>query len=166
MAAEPVPSATEFARVTLVPEPTATPLVPAALLNAEHFVGQAQDRHDAAPLAVVTRQLVATVEAAVHGVVVLERLNRGVADATIHTDVSGVFSAPTADGKCDAAALQIIPTSEPCAKTQALILQKGKALGNLAGVPLLRNAANAQILLIPAANNSCVLVALRTVYTD
>ena len=88
------------------------------------------------------------------------------ADASIQNGVSGVFSAPTADGKCDAAALQIIPTSEPCAKSQALILEKGKSLGNLAGVPILQNAANAQIMLIPAANNSCVLVALSTVYTE
>ena len=88
------------------------------------------------------------------------------ADASIQNGVSGVFSSPTADGKCDAAAVQIIPTSEPCSKSQALILEKGKSLGNLAGVPILQNAANAQIMLIPAANNSCVLVALSTVYTD
>jgi hypothetical protein len=80
--------------------------------------------------------------------------------------VSGVFSAPTADGKCDAAALQIIPTGEPCAKTQAQILEKGKSLGNLAGVPILQNAANAQVMLLPGANNTCVLVALSTVYTQ
>jgi hypothetical protein len=80
--------------------------------------------------------------------------------------VSGVFSAPTADGKCDAAALQIIPTGETCAKTQAQILEKGKSLGNLAGVPILQNAANAQVMLLPGANNTCVLVALSTVYTQ
>lgn len=80
--------------------------------------------------------------------------------------VSGVFSTPTADGKCDAAAVQIIPTGEPCAKTQAQILEKGKSLGNLAGVPILQNAANAQVMLLPGANNTCVLVALSTVYTQ
>jgi hypothetical protein len=80
--------------------------------------------------------------------------------------VSGVFSTPTADGKCDAAAVQIIPTAEPCAKTQAQILEKGKSLGNLAGVPILQNAANAQVMLLPGANNTCVLVALSTVYTQ
>ena len=90
----------------------------------------------------------------------------GTSDASISNGVSGVFSTPTAEGKCDAAALQIIPTSEPCSKTQAQVLLKGKSLGNLAGVPILQNAANAQIMLIPAANNSCVLVALSTVYTE
>lgn len=90
----------------------------------------------------------------------------GAADSTISNGVSGVFSSPTAEGRCDAAAVQIIPTSEPCSKTQAQILLKGKSLGNLAGVPLLQNAANAQVMLIPAANNSCVLVALSTVYTE
>lgn len=90
----------------------------------------------------------------------------GAGDSTIHNGVSGVFSSPTAEGKCDAAAVQIIPTSEPCSKTQAQILEKGKSLGNLAGVPLLQNAASAQVMLIPAANNTCVLVALSTVYTE
>jgi hypothetical protein len=80
--------------------------------------------------------------------------------------ISGIFSTPTADGRCDAAAVQIIPTGEPCAKTQAQILEKGKSLGNLAGVPILQNAANAQVMLLPAANNTCVLVALSTVYTQ
>lgn len=90
----------------------------------------------------------------------------GPGDNTISNGVSGVFSAPTAEGRCDAAALQIIPTSEPCSKTQAQILEKGKSLGNLAGVPLMQNASNAQVMLIPAPNNTCVLVALSTVYTE
>ena len=90
----------------------------------------------------------------------------GPGDASITNGVSGVFSSPTAEGRCDAAAIQIIPTTEPCSKTQAQILEKGKSLGNLAGVALFHNAANAQVMLIPAANNSCVLVALSTVYTE
>jgi hypothetical protein len=90
----------------------------------------------------------------------------GPGDNTIANGVSGVFSTPTAEGRCDAAALQIIPTSEPCSKTQTQILEKGKSLGNLAGVPLMQNAANAQVMLIPAPNNTCVLVALSTVYTE
>ncbi len=80
--------------------------------------------------------------------------------------VSSVFSTPTADGKCDAAALQIIPTQDSCAKIQAQVLEKGKLLGDLAGVPILQNAANAQIMLIPAAASSCVVVALSTAYTE
>ena len=88
------------------------------------------------------------------------------ADASIVNGVSGVFSSPTSEGKCDAAAIQIIPSSDSCAKTQAQILERGKALGNLAGVPIFQNAANAQVMLIPAANNTCVLVALSTVYTE
>ena len=88
------------------------------------------------------------------------------ADASVKNGISGVFSSPTSEGKCDAAAIQIIPTVEPCSKTEALILEKGKSLGNLAGVPIFQNAANAQVMLIPATNNSCVLVALSTVYTE
>jgi hypothetical protein len=80
--------------------------------------------------------------------------------------LSGVFSVPTTEGNCDAASLQIIPTTDSCASVQAQILTKGKALGNLAGVPLLQNAANAQVMLLPAAGNGCVLVALSTVYAE
>jgi hypothetical protein len=80
--------------------------------------------------------------------------------------ISGVFSSPTANGKCDAAALQIIPTQDACSKIQAQVLEKGKLLGDLAGIPILQNAANAQVMLIPAAANSCVVVALSTAYTE
>jgi hypothetical protein len=80
--------------------------------------------------------------------------------------LSGVFSVPTAEGKCDAASVQVIPTTDSCAAVQAQILTKGKALGNLAGVPLLQNAANAQVMLLPAAGNGCVLVALSALYTE
>lgn len=85
---------------------------------------------------------------------------------TMPNGLSGVFSVPTAEGRCDAAAMQIIPTTDPCATVQAQVLTKGKALGNLAGVSLLQNAANAQVMLLPGANNSCVLVVLSTVYTE
>lgn len=80
--------------------------------------------------------------------------------------ISGVFSAPTSNGKCDAAAVQIIPTQDPCSKIQAQVMEKGKLLGDLAGIPILQNAANAQVMLIPAAANGCVVVALSTAYTE
>ncbi len=80
--------------------------------------------------------------------------------------ISGVFSSPTADGKCDAAAVQIIPTQDACSKIQAQVMEKGKLLGDLAGIPILQNAANAQVMLIPAAANGCVVVALSTAYTE
>ena len=80
--------------------------------------------------------------------------------------ISGVFSAPTADGKCDAAAVQIIPTQDACSKIQAQVMEKGKLLGDLAGIPILQNSANAQVMLIPAAANGCVVVALSTAYTE
>lgn len=80
--------------------------------------------------------------------------------------ISGVFSAPTGNGKCDAAAVQIIPTQDTCSKIQTQVMEKGKLLGDLAGIPILQNAANAQVMLIPAASNSCVVVALSTAYTE
>jgi hypothetical protein len=80
--------------------------------------------------------------------------------------ISGVFSAPTSNGKCDAAALQIIPTQDACSTIQSQVMEKGKLLGDLAGIPILQNAANAQVMLIPAAANGCVVVALSTAYTE
>ena len=80
--------------------------------------------------------------------------------------ISGVFSTPTAEGKCDAAAVQVVPTMDSCSKLQSQILVQGKVLGNLAGVPILENAVKAQVMLLPGANNSCVVVALRTIYSD
>ena len=80
--------------------------------------------------------------------------------------ISGVFSAPTANGKCDAAAVQIIPTQDSCGKIQTQVLEKGKLLGDLAGIPILQNAANAQVMLIPAGVSGCVVVALSTAYTE
>lgn len=88
------------------------------------------------------------------------------ANAGATNGISGVFSAPTGNGKCDAAAVQIIPTQDACAKIQTQVLEKGKLLGDLAGIPILQNAANAQVMLIPAPANSCVVVALSTAYTE
>ena len=87
-------------------------------------------------------------------------------DSGATNGISGVFSAPTKDGKCDAAAVQIIPTQDACSKIQAQVMEKGKLLGDLAGIPILQNAANAQVMLIPAAANGCVVVALSTAYTE
>ena len=87
-------------------------------------------------------------------------------DANAGAGLSGVFSSPTTEGKCDAAAIQIIPTSDPCSKAQAQILEKGKALGNLAGVPIFQNAAKAEVMLLPTPHNGCVVVALTTAYSE
>ena len=87
-------------------------------------------------------------------------------DASAGSGLSGVFASPTAEGKCDAAAIQIIPSSDPCAKMQAQILEKGKLLGNLAGVAIFQNAAKAEVMLVPTPHNGCVLVALSTAYSE
>ena len=87
-------------------------------------------------------------------------------DANAGAGLSGVFSSPTTEGKCDAAAIQIIPTSDPCSKAQAQILENGKALGNLAGVPIFQNAAKAEVMLLPTPHNGCVVVALTTAYSE
>ena len=80
--------------------------------------------------------------------------------------MSSVFSAPNATGKCDGAGVQVIPTASACKDVQGQILQKGKALTELAGIPLLQDAANARIMLLPSAGNGCVIVGVNNFYAE
>ncbi len=80
--------------------------------------------------------------------------------------ISGVISAPGAEGKCDAVGLQVLPTAETCGNIQTQVLAKGQILGNLAGVPILKNAQNMRLMLLPSAGNGCVIVALDNYYAD
>ena len=80
--------------------------------------------------------------------------------------ISSVFSAPTSEGKCDGATVQVIPTASACAAVQGQILDKGKMLASLAGVPMLQNEANARVMLLPTAGNGCVIVGFNNTYAD
>ena len=80
--------------------------------------------------------------------------------------ISGVISAPGSEGKCDAVGLQVLPTAETCGNIQTQVLAKGQILGNLAGVPILKNAQNMRLMLLPSAGNGCVIVALDNYYAD
>ena len=80
--------------------------------------------------------------------------------------MSSVFSAPNPAGKCDGAGVQVIPTASACKDVQGQILQKGKALAELAGIPLLQDAANARIMLLPSAGNGCVIVGVNNFYAE
>jgi len=87
-------------------------------------------------------------------------------NASTPVGLSGVVSAPGAVGKCDAVGFQILPTAASCATIQAQILSKGQLIGNLVGVPVLRDAQNLRLMLLPAAGNGCVIVALNNYYAD
>ena len=80
--------------------------------------------------------------------------------------VSSVFSAPNADGKCDGAGVQVIPTTLACSAVQAQILQKGKQIADLATIPMLQDANNARIMLLPSAGNGCVIVGFNNLYAE
>ena len=80
--------------------------------------------------------------------------------------MSSVFSAPNPAGKCDGAGVQVIPTASACKDVQGQILQKGKALTELAGIPLLQDAANARLMLLPSAGNGCVIVGVNNFYAE
>jgi len=80
--------------------------------------------------------------------------------------LSGVVSAPNASGKCDSVAIQVIPTANACASVQTQVLAKGQLLGTLAGVPMLRNEQNMQVMLLPTPGDGCVIVALNNFYAE
>ncbi len=80
--------------------------------------------------------------------------------------VSGVVSAPSSDGKCDALGFQILPTTSTCSAVRAQVLDKGEWLGDMAGVPILRNAQNLRVMLLPTAGNGCVIVGVNNYYSE
>ena len=80
--------------------------------------------------------------------------------------VAAVISAPGSEGKCDGVGLQIIPTTATCSAVQAQVLAKGEMLGNLVGVPMMRNAQNQRVMLLPTAGEGCVVVGINNAYVD
>ena len=80
--------------------------------------------------------------------------------------ISSVFSAPNAAGKCDGAGVQVIPSSVSCQQIQAQILQKGKALADLAGIPMMQDQNNGRVMLMPSAGNGCVIVGFNNLYSE
>ena len=80
--------------------------------------------------------------------------------------VSSVFSAPNAAGKCHGAGVQVIPASVSCKDVQVQILLKGKALSELAGIPLLQDQSNARVMLLPSVGNGCVIVGVNNFYVE
>ena len=80
--------------------------------------------------------------------------------------ISSVFSAPNAEGKCDGAGVQVIPTTLACSAVQTQILQKGKQIADLASIPMLQDGNNARIMLLPSAGNGCVIVGFNNLYAE
>src|SRR5579883_479457 len=73
---------------------------------------------------------------------------------------SMVFAAPAKSGKCEAAGVQIVPTARSCGVIQAALVNAGRAIANLEGLPLIENPAGIRYLLAPSAGNGCIVIAI------
>ena len=62
--------------------------------------------------------------------------------------------------------VQVIPTCVSCKDVQVQILLQGKALSELAGIPLLQDQSNARVMLLPSAGNGCVIVGVNNFYVE
>jgi hypothetical protein len=85
------------------------------------------------------------------------------AAANVPYGATDVFASPEPKAKCDAMALQVIPSPLPCERLRETLAAHGKVIAELVGLPLLQNS-NGQIMLIPTQANACVLVGLRIAY--
>lgn len=74
-----------------------------------------------------------------------------------------IFASPAPQAKCDAFALQVIPSPLSCDQLRQNIVARGKMIAELVGIPLLQDV-NGQIILVPTQANACVLIGLRIAY--
>lgn len=73
--------------------------------------------------------------------------------------VSVLTASPTPTGGCDVSTVQVHPTARSCAAIQQDLTRGGsRVVANLSGTPMLEGAG-VRHMLIPAAANSCVIVA-------
>ena len=77
---------------------------------------------------------------------------------------SGLFAMPDSAGKCEGLSVQVLPSPASCPDLQASISQKGKLLGNLAGLPFLQDVGS-QVVLIPTVGPGCILVSIHFEYS-
>jgi len=78
--------------------------------------------------------------------------------------VSVIAAVPSKAGKCDGLGVQIVSSARSCGALQASLLDKGRAVANLAGLPLIENASGQRFMLLPSAGNGCVVVAVNTMF--
>lgn len=85
------------------------------------------------------------------------------AAANVPYGATDIFASPLPNAKCDALALQVIPSPLPCERLRQEIAARGKIIADLVGLPLLQDS-NGQVMLIPTRANACVIVGLRIAY--
>ncbi|HLJ72849.1 MAG TPA: hypothetical protein VKU03_16155 [Roseiarcus sp.] len=71
-----------------------------------------------------------------------------------------VLATPTKSGECEAAGVQVVPTARSCGAIQAALMNSGRAVANLEGLPLIENPAGVRYLLAPSAGNGCIVIAV------
>jgi hypothetical protein len=71
-----------------------------------------------------------------------------------------VLATPAKSGKCEAAGVQIVPTARSCGVIQAALMNAGRAIANLEGLPLIENPAGVRYMLAPPAGNGCIVIAI------
>lgn len=67
---------------------------------------------------------------------------------------------PTAADSCEGGTVQVVPSARSCAAIQAQLMQGGKAMVTLTGLPVIENLAGIRQILLPAPNNGCVMISV------
>ena len=67
---------------------------------------------------------------------------------------------PTAARSCEGGTVQVVPSARSCAAIQAQLMQGGKAIATLTGLPLIENLAGIRQILLPAPGNGCVMISV------
>ena len=67
---------------------------------------------------------------------------------------------PNAAKSCEGGTVQVVPTARSCAAIQAQLMQGGKAIATLTGLPLIENLAGVRQILLPATGNGCVMISV------
>lgn len=79
--------------------------------------------------------------------------------------VSVLVTAPGAQHKCDATAVEVHPSALSCPDIERTLAQdKREQRVSLSGIPLLQADPSLRYVLLPAAANGCVVVGVRTLY--
>jgi hypothetical protein len=67
---------------------------------------------------------------------------------------------PNAANACEGGSVQVVPSARSCADIQAQLMQGGKTLASLTGLPLIENVAGIRQILLPSPGNGCVMISV------
>ena len=79
---------------------------------------------------------------------------------TAPRSASVLLVTPGVAGGCEGGTVQVVPSARSCAAIQAQLMQGGKALATLTGLPLIENLAGIRQILLPAPGNGCVMISV------